>query len=195
MKKNNLLFLRQILLSLFFVCALKGISNAKDFENFKVFAGVTHTLYNDDFSELWENKIPIIILAETNYYYFDFTASVEFNQFKAKDSKNTNFFSSKVDLLFSYPIQIFNFGKLNLGVKTGNMFMFFNTKNIYTETESELFVAGNISAQTRPVKKIIAKISYEYGTVLTSRRIEFSRFFIALGYTFNTPRFIKEFLK
>jgi len=170
-------------------------SNAEDFKSIKLFAGTSHTHYNREFSSCWKDITPIIFQIETNYFYFDVTASFSYSHFESKSPQITNFHSARADLLISYPVPVFNFAQLNLGVKAGNFFMFFDNENKYAGRESELFTAADISIQTKIVKNLLAKISYEYGMVFTLRRITCSQISLAIGYAFNTPHIIKEFLK
>lgn len=169
--------------------------NAGDFKSIRLYAGVTYTLYNDEFSEIWKDITPFTVQFETNYFIFDITASVSYNHFESKKPEITDFHAARVDLCLSYPISVFNFAYLNFGIKAGNFFMFFDSESKYAGRESELFAAMDISLKTQTWKNFVARFSYEYGSIFTKRRINSSQISISTGYAFKTPHFIKEFLK
>ncbi|MDG5814179.1 hypothetical protein QA601_03750 [Chitinispirillales bacterium ANBcel5] len=181
---------RSILLLIFLF--IRVSADTEDFKNLKVYAGITHTTYNSEFANIWQENVPLLLQLETNYLYFDFTASFCYSYYT---SEIENYQGVKVDMALSYPVRLTNFAHISFGIKAGNYLMIFDLENRHAAKESELYVGAELSLHTTLWRNFLAKVSYEHNRIYTKRRIDFSELALLFGYSFKTPQFLKEFLK
>ncbi|RKX21430.1 MAG: hypothetical protein DRP35_04310 [Candidatus Zixiibacteriota bacterium] len=184
-----------IFLLLFIFCS--NNINAEPFDSMTVVLNLNSNFNNNDFHNYWEPKTGFEISGRTNFYSGMIELGITYNKNKSLsiDQPDYNSIYSFVGFGFNYKIN--NSFSNYIGLRMGDYYMDFDDPDIHPElkSEHEFYLGAITSVQYSLNKRYAFNLSLEHYKIFTYKRIYLWFVSVGVAYSFDSPKWLKEFLQ
>ncbi len=196
---NNKIIILSGVAVFYLVCnpSIYAQKEKKIFETLNINLNFVFNTNRNTFHRYWEGDEGIEALVESPFYHGNIQSGIHISQYSAKQPDIPGFSS-----MFFY----LGWGKgvihsLNLtwsnGFRVGMFFMYFDEKetNKDSKRENELGFGINSRLQYKLKKNWFINLSGYYRVIFTRKRIYHTYIAIGSGYSFTTPKWLRELLE
>jgi hypothetical protein len=169
----------------------------ESFESMTLGIDCISILNHNTFHQYWDPAIGAKISIETPFYYGDIRSGVELYPFNGKNESFPDFFSAYFFLGWGKYFQVSSGLHWYNGLRVGSYRMSFDDDEI-DETqvvESELGFGFDSGLKLNISSNWAIHGQFYYLVVYTKKHLEFTMFSAGCSYTFDSPQWLKEFLK
>ena len=185
--------LLQIMIVLQFCCCES--LNGSDFNSLNAAVHASHTSFNQEFSNFWQEKNSWALKLGTDYQKLELQSVLTVSSFRSQVMNISDFKALAIELGASLPVQLGSIVTILPGIRGGSQMMFFDVKTEAQRNESELTAALTAALRWKMSKTFFLEAGYEKGLILTRREIYYNRLTLGIGMLQNTPAVIKDFLE
>ncbi|MEA1981104.1 MAG: hypothetical protein U9N54_09045 [candidate division Zixibacteria bacterium] len=184
-----------IFLLLFIFCSTN--INAVPFDSSTIIFNFVSNINSNDFHDYWEPKTSFEFNGRTNFYSGMIELGIIYNKNKSLsiDQPDYNSIYSFVGFGFNYKIS--NSFSNYTGLRMGNYYMDFDDPDIHSElkSEHELYLGAISSVQYSLNKRYAFNLALEHCKIFTYKRIYLWSVSVGVAYSFDSPKWLKEFLQ
>jgi hypothetical protein len=169
----------------------------RDFEKLNITLNYVSNTNRDTFHEYWKSSGGIEALVESPFYYGNIQSGIHISQFSSKQPDIPDFSSMFIYLGWGKDvIHPFNLIWFN-GFRVGMFYMYFNEDEVNDnmKSENELGFSLESRLQHQIMKNWFINLSGYYTAIFTHKRIYHTYIAIGSGYSFTTPKWLREFLE
>lgn len=167
------------------------------FETLNITLNFVSNTNRDTFHEYWKSSGGIEALVESPFYYGNIQSGIHISQFSGKKPDIPGFSSMFIylgwgkDIIHPFNLIWFN------GFRVGMFYMHFDEEkaNENMRRENELGFSLNSRLQHQIMKNWFISLSGYYTVIFTYKRIYHAHVAIGAGYSFTTPKWLREFLE
>ena len=168
-----------------------------NFSYIKISGSVINNQSTDALNKFWNKEKGYEGIVETPFYYGNILAGLRILSFSGKKPSYQNFSSNYYFVGWGKDFNIVNRVTLFAGFRVGGFAMSFADDSLtaYQKDETELAAGINTKLNFQILSNIFFNVSAEYSAVFTHKRIELFLLAAGISYKFETPSWMKEFLK
>ena len=169
------------------------------FETISLGAGYSHNIYSGKFDDFWEPGFSAKFYITTDYYFGNLELGIQYGVFDKDEFSFRTFSSIYYYLGWTYDFQLTEFLTLNSGLQVGiDEYRFerlFPSDNENLLTEREFGAA----LEVKFISEIYSETEIFFGVsarrIFTARRIDLLYINVGLAHGFETPAWLKDFLR
>ena len=196
LNRNKMKIFYLIIFLLFVPSVLYGQNSSKAFKTISISA---HYIYNSNhniFHNYWKPANGFDLSGKTEFYFGKAELGAQLSFIKAQKIDQPDYISAYFYIGWGLEQKISSRAHLYSGFLLGNCYMNFDDDNIdiNLKSESELGLSLKTGLRYNIGKDLFINLSGRYQIIYTYHRIHLSYISIGLGKSFETPKWLREFL-
>ncbi len=192
--KSKIFYL--FIFSLFVPSVLYGQNSSKAFKTISISAHYLQNSNRNMIHNYWKPANSFDLSAETEFYFGKVELGAQLSFIKAQRIEQPDYKLVYIYIGWGLEQKLFSKLYLHSGFQLGNCYMNFDDDNIDVnlKSESELGLSLKTGLRYNIGKNLFINLSGRYQIIYTFHRIHLSYISIGLGKSFNTPKWLREFL-